>query len=81
MPYYGKYGSPADVLRDRRLSNCEKVQMLESWRDDKEALIRASEEGMRGEVRSDLLEQIEDARNSLYKRPPSHWMRRALSST
>ena len=65
MAYHGKYDSPTNLLRDGNLSYHEKVRMLESWRDDKEALIRASEEGMHGDVRPDLLRQIDNALCSL----------------
>lgn len=61
MAYHGKYDSPKELLRDESLSEHKKIEMLESWRDDKEALMRASEEGMQGDVRSDLLRQIENA--------------------
>ena len=61
MAYHGKYKSPTELIRDRRLSHRDKMAMLESWRDDKEALLRASEEGMRGEVRLDYLGAIEKA--------------------
>ena len=71
MAYHGTYDSPADVVRDESLSHHEKVEMLESWRDDKEALMRASEEGMQGDVRSDLLVQIGKALNSLQENPAS----------
>ena len=67
MAYHGKYDSPADLMRDDDLSRHEKVEMLESWRDDKEALMRAAEEGMPGKVRSDLLRQVEMALTLLQK--------------
>ena len=70
MAYHGKYECPADVLRDECLSHDEKVDMLISWRDDKEAYMRASEEGMQGDDRSDLLRQIENALKSLQESPP-----------
>lgn len=71
MAYHGKYELPADVLHDENLSHPEKVKMLESWRDDKEAYMRASEEGMPGEFRADLLRQIENALIALQGRPAS----------
>tara|TARA_R110002096_G_scaffold20690_2_gene67919 strand:- start:12552 stop:12749 length:198 start_codon:yes stop_codon:yes gene_type:complete len=61
MAYHGKYNSPNELIRDRSLSHSERMAMLESWRDDKEALLRASEEGMCGEVRLDYLGVIEKA--------------------
>lgn len=65
MAYHGKYDSPTDVLRDESLSHHEKLEMLESWRNDKEAYMRASEEGMQGDARSDLAQLIENALRSL----------------
>ena len=44
--------------------------MLISWRDDKEAFMRASEEGMQGDDRPDLLQLIEQALTSLEEDPP-----------
>ncbi len=69
MAYHGKYDSPTDVLRDKNLGHHEKVEMLTSWRDDKEAYLRASEEGMQGDDRSDLLRQIEISLSSLQENP------------
>ncbi|MDP3495479.1 MAG: hypothetical protein Q8R82_20415 [Hyphomonadaceae bacterium] len=65
MGYSGKYKTPNDLLADRRLSTDEKIQLLESWRDDKEALMRASSEGMPGPSRSEVLRLIENALLSL----------------
>lgn len=65
MPYHGKYDSPAELLRDAALSRDEKIEMLESWRDDKEAMLRATEEGMQGDGRAELLKEIEKALTSL----------------
>lgn len=65
MAYHGKYGVPADILRDDDLSRDEKVRMLEQWRDDKKAYMHASEEGMPGEDRAELLKQIKKALLSL----------------
>lgn len=70
MAYHGKYDSPADLLRDASLSRQEKIEMLESWRDDKEAFMRATEEGMHGDDRADLLRLIENALLSLQEHPP-----------
>lgn len=65
MPYHGEYDSPAELLRDAALSRDEKIEMLESWRDDKEAMLRATEEGMQGDGRAELLKEIEKALTSL----------------
>lgn len=69
MAYNGKYDSPADLLSDESLSRQQKVDMLEAWRDDKEALMRATEEGMQGDMKLSLLQQIESALRSLQEDP------------
>ena len=53
MPYFGKYDTPADLLADEHLNTDEKIRLLESWRNDKRAFMRASGEGMQGPSRSD----------------------------
>ncbi|MCC7334263.1 MAG: hypothetical protein IT422_04180 [Pirellulaceae bacterium] len=59
-------------MSDESLSRDEKVEMLEQWREDKEALMRASDEGMDGDFRSDFLSKIENALISLKEgTPPS----------
>jgi hypothetical protein len=65
MPYFGKYDTPNDVLLDENLSSEEKIEMLEHWREDKEALARASSEGMTGDDRAHVLKAIENALTSL----------------
>lgn len=65
MAYHGKYNSPIELLRDERLSRQEKIEMLKSWREDKEAFMRAAEDGMHGDDRSHILKDIEDALSSL----------------
>jgi hypothetical protein len=59
--YLGKYDTPDDILSDDSLSKDEKISLLESWRDDKEAYMRAAEEGMQGSSRSEALQMIERA--------------------
>lgn len=65
MGYFGKYDTAADLLADVDLSTEEKIELLESWRDDKEAYMRASGEGMQGPNRSEALRLIENALISL----------------
>lgn len=65
MGYFGKYDTPADLLADESLKTDEKIELLESWRDDKEAYMRASSEGMQGPSRSEALRLIENALISL----------------
>ncbi|MEO7774918.1 MAG: hypothetical protein ABIT61_09550 [Steroidobacteraceae bacterium] len=71
LPYYGKYDSPDDLLRDDTVSYQEKLELLKSWRDDKEAYMRASEDGMAGDDRSDRLRQIASALTTLEENPPN----------
>ena len=71
MAYTGKYKTPTELLSDEHLSHDEKVEMLEQWREDKEALMRASDEGMPGNnLRSDFLSKIENALISLKESSP-----------
>ncbi|APX67936.1 hypothetical protein AV944_18125 (plasmid) [Sphingomonas sp. LK11] len=65
MGYFGKYDTPTDLLADENLSVGEKIELLESWRDDKEAYMRAAGEGMQGPSRSEALRLIENALISL----------------
>lgn len=65
MAYLGKYDSPEELINDQSLTREEKVRMLEDWRMDKKALMRASGEGMEGEDRADLLKRVKKALASL----------------
>lgn len=65
MANYGKYKSPADLLLDNDLSHDEKVEMLKQWREDEEALLSATGEGMQGDDHPDILKQVEKALTSL----------------
>ena len=68
MPYLGKYTSPSDLMDDQSLSQTEKIRMLEQWRDDKKALLRASEEGMEGDDPAEILSKIKNYLNFLKDR-------------
>lgn len=61
MAYLGRYTSPQELMLDKSVSREEKIQMLEQWRDDKKALLRASGEGMQGSDRPDVLKEIKKA--------------------
>ncbi|PVA05434.1 hypothetical protein [Thalassorhabdomicrobium marinisediminis] len=61
MPYFGKYDTPDELLRDDTVSREEKIAMLEQWRDDKKDYMRATDEGMEGEDRAELLKKIKKA--------------------
>ena len=64
MPYYGKYSSPEDLVDDDTLRRDEKIEMLNQWREDEEALQRATEEGMEGGERPNL-KRVQNALNGL----------------
>lgn len=61
LAYSGNYTSPQELVLDEDLSVQEKIEMLEQWRDDKEALLRASDDGMPGNARPGLLREITKA--------------------
>jgi hypothetical protein len=61
VAYFGKYETPDDLMHDDSLSHDEKVRMLEQWRDDKKDYMRATDEGMEGEDRAELLKKIKKA--------------------
>ena len=63
------YRVPADVARDRRFSDEERLQILEAWERDARALSVASDEGMTGGEPTRLREVVE-ARNEIEKRVP-----------
>lgn len=65
MAYHGKYTSPTNLMNDESLGQAEKIEMLEQWRDDKKALLRASEEGMEGDDPSEVLRKIKTYLSSL----------------
>lgn len=65
MAYHGKYTSPTNLMNDESLGKAEKIEMLEQWRDDKKALLRASEEGMEGDDPSEVLRKIKTYLSSL----------------
>lgn len=55
------YARPMDVVRDRRLSNGERLAILDSWERDSRALAVAEEESMTG-GEGDLLGEVVKAR-------------------
>jgi len=69
MAYSGKYHSPSDLMNDQGLKKSEKIAMLEDWRDDKNALLRASNEGMDGDVPAEVLSKIKKYLSSLKDEP------------
>ena len=65
MPYFGNYDTPEEILHDDTLDRAQKIELLEQWRDDKKAYMRASDEGMEGTDRTELLRHIKTALNAL----------------
>ncbi|MGQ0740971.1 MAG: hypothetical protein ACT4OG_01560 [Alphaproteobacteria bacterium] len=55
------YRQPADVVRDRRLTNEERLTILNTWERDSRALLVASDENMSG-GEPNQLEQVIKAR-------------------
>ena len=51
---YEQYGTPAALLANEALDKAEKIRLLEKWRDDEDALIRATAEGLDGGEASNL---------------------------
>jgi len=54
------YTAPADVAKDDRWSDAQKQEILEAWKTNAEALVRATGEGMDGGERPHLGEVIEE---------------------
>jgi hypothetical protein len=52
------YRSPADVVRDRRLSNEERLAILAAWERDARALSVATDENMAGGEPSNLAQVV-----------------------
>lgn len=59
------FGSPLAVVSDPRLDKHAKLEILKKWRQDAEALSRATEEGMSGESERTMLKSVLDAINRL----------------
>lgn len=59
-PYeYKKYGTPAELLADKTISDAKKKTLLEQWHEDEEALLRASGEGLPSDGDYQLHEVLE----------------------
>lgn len=65
MPYFGKYDVPEEILNDDTLDRDRKIELLKAWRDDKKAYMRASDEGMEGTDRTELLSRIKTVLSQL----------------
>lgn len=63
------YANPSEVLRDRRLNDADRLEILASWERDARALSVASEEAMGGGEPNRLQEVIE-ARKEAERRAP-----------
>lgn len=57
-PEYEQYGTPAALLANETLDKAEKIRLLEKWRDDEDALIRATAEGLDGGEASNLADVL-----------------------
>ena len=53
------YSNPSEVLRDRRLSDADRVEILNSWERDARGMSVASDEAMGGGEPSRLADVIE----------------------
>ena len=58
---YDKYKNPAELIIDSNLNKDEKILLLKQWLLDEESLSRASDEGLIGTTRSDILKQVKKA--------------------
>jgi hypothetical protein len=63
------YSRPQDILRDRRLADPERLEILEAW--EREARRPPSEEDAFTIDTSGLLREIEQARKELERRAPA----------
>lgn len=63
------YSNPSEVLRDRRLSDADRVEILTSWERDARALTVAADEAMAGGEPSRLQDVIA-ARKEAERRLP-----------
>ncbi len=63
------YRVPADVNRDRRLNDEERLEVLEAWERDARALSVASDEAMTG-GEPNCLDLVVQARMDVQKRVP-----------
>lgn len=63
------YRIPGDVKRDRRLSDEERLEILEAWERDARALSVASDEAMTG-GEPNCLDQVVQARMEIEQRIP-----------
>ena len=61
MKNYDKYKNPAELILDTNLNKEEKINLLNQWLEDEESLSRATDEGLIGNTRSDILKQVKKA--------------------
>ena len=72
------YRAPGDVIRDRRFSDHEKLEILQAWERDARALSVADDEGMGGGEPS-RLKTVVEARMELEKKVPGETVYRESS--
>ena len=61
MENYDKYKNPTELILDTNLNKEEKILLLEQWLEDEESLSRATDEGLIGKNRSNILKQVKKA--------------------
>ena len=61
MENYDKYKKPSELILDTNLNKEEKIVLLKQWLEDEECLSRATNEGLIGSTRSDILKQVKKA--------------------
>lgn len=65
MENYDKYKTPTELILDTSLNKEEKIVILKQWLEDEESLSRATDEGLVGNTRSDILKEVKKALISL----------------
>lgn len=61
MEDYKKYENPSQLIHDQHLDKNEKINHLQQWLEDEESLSRATDEGLVGQTRSDILKEVKKA--------------------
>jgi len=68
-PAYDNYDDPSEIVVAKSLSTEEKYNLLTQWREDEEALMRSSSEGLTGGERPEL-RRVQMALQTLEKSQP-----------
>lgn len=59
------FNAPEDVVKNKRLSTPQKVEILDQWQADAEALQTATDEGMAGDTSADELDDVNKAKTKV----------------